>query len=77
MYSAFTGIGGSFIVFSLSVIAAFESAGTAIPTILFTMLYAYLFVGAILALLALTGFIRLKSSEKEDIEKIKKTYLDW
>ena len=64
-------------VFALTVGLTVVLTEKTIPALWVHMITAYLIVGGLILIVSGVLFAELKYSERKDIERIKKRYLDW
>jgi len=76
-YSVGMAVGASFLIFALTLGLTVVLSEKEIPVLWTLMIFTYLIVGGILLFASAMLFAGLKLSERKDLERIKKKYLDW
>ena len=76
-YSIGMAVGASFLVFALTVGFTVVLTEKTIPVLWIQMITAYLLVGGLVLIASVVLFAELKYSERRDMERIKKKYVDW
>lgn len=76
-YSVLIAVGASFLVFALTLGLTLVLTQKQIPALWVHMITAYLLVGGLILITSAVLFAELKHSERRDIERIKKKYLEW
>ena len=77
LYSVAMAVGASFLVFALTVGLAVVLTEKRIPALWVHIITGYLLVGGLILIASTFLFAELKYSERKDIERIKRKYLDW
>ncbi|MFQ6074134.1 MAG: hypothetical protein ACE5KC_02830 [Candidatus Bathyarchaeia archaeon] len=77
LYGIGMAIGASFLVFALTVGLVVVLTEKTVAVLWVHMITAYLLVGGILLIGSTALFVNLKYSEREDMERLKKKYLEW
>jgi len=77
LYSVGMAVGASFLVFALTIGFTVVITERTIPMLWIQMITAYLLVGGLILIASTVLFAELKYSERRDLERIRKKYLDW
>ena len=77
LYSVGMAVGASFLIFALTLGLTAVLTEKEISVLWVHMITAYLLVGGLILIASTVLFAELKYSERKDIERIRKKYLDW